>query len=92
MTEYALDTLWRDLECSTKASCIIYHEHPIGIECATLAIHTVLLVIRCKVIEGVMSVNADLVQEMFSKILVPHQIGCAFFATFFAQAKKVAAF
>ena len=78
-----------DLRSSTQTSCIIYLEHPRGTECTTERIHTVLLVIRSKVIDVVMFLTPISAEEMSSADSYRIEIGCAFFVTFFAQAKKV---
>jgi len=68
----------------------------LGIWSSTEATHSLLLAVLPKVSEGVLLSAPILVEEMHNKGNIPHpclpaarEIGCAFFVTFFAQAKKV---
>jgi hypothetical protein len=75
---------------------LIHLEHPLGIRCRAERIHAVLLVVRCKVFDAVMVLDAvpipiGMAEEILSLKLHPHQNRLCFLCPFFAQAKKVGA-
>jgi hypothetical protein len=76
-------------ESSTETAFILVFEHPLGIRCSTGRIHTVLPVAQPKVFEGVLFGRRFWPRKWWRKEISGIKIGCAFFVTFFAQAKKV---
>ena len=63
--------------------------HPPGIEFSTKTTDSALLPVPLKVFVGVLLQAPILAEEMIARDLLRIKIGCAFFVTFFAQAKKV---
>jgi hypothetical protein len=64
-------------------------EHLLGIGSATEGTHTVLLVVQPKVFGRGLFGRRFWLRKCAGKEIFRIKIGCAFFVTFFAQAKKV---